>query len=87
MTRKRTATLVGLILLGVVIVAGTATAYRAAIEHWEGDPRGTLIAAANVGISFFISMVSILNWVERRQAVTDRAQDSDIEGRDANRGS
>ena len=34
---------------------------------YQGDPRGTLIAAATVGIAFFISMVSMLNWSERRQ--------------------
>jgi hypothetical protein len=84
MTRKRAVTLLGLFVLGVLVVGGTATAYRAAIEHWEGDPRGTLIAAAVVGISFFISMVSLLSWVERRQAASKPGQTGDVAGRDAN---
>jgi hypothetical protein len=63
-------TILGLCLLGVVVTGLTATAYRAVIERWEGDPRGTLIAAAVVGISFFISMVTMLSWTERRQQRT-----------------
>jgi hypothetical protein len=85
MARKRAVTLAGLLILGVLVVGGTATAYRGAIEHWEGDPRGTLIAAAIVGISFFISMVSILSWVDRRQLRTDPAQKGGVERHDANR--
>ena len=46
---------------------GTAVAYRAIVERWGGDPRGTLIAAATVGISFFISMNLLLAWDERRR--------------------
>jgi hypothetical protein len=63
-----------------LIVALTATAYRGAIEHWEGDPRGTLIAAAIVGISFFLSMISILTWLDRRQAGSHPARNPDIAG-------
>jgi hypothetical protein len=76
---------VGLSILGVLIVGLTAVAYRAAIEHWEGDPRGTLIAAAVVGISFFLSMVSMLSWVERRQARTSAAHSGGSERRDTER--
>jgi hypothetical protein len=53
--------------LGVLLVLGTTAGYRAIIERWEGDPRGTLIAAASVGISFFISMNLLLAWDERRR--------------------
>jgi hypothetical protein len=77
LTRKRLITLLGLLILGVIVVAATAIAYRAAIEHWEGDPRGTLIAAAIVGISFFISMVSMLSWTERRQRLKGSGPVSD----------
>jgi hypothetical protein len=86
MTRKRAVTLVGLVILGVLVVGGTATAYRATIEHWQGDPRGTLIAAAIVGISFFISMVSLLSWLDRRQLRTNPAESGRVERRDPNRG-
>jgi hypothetical protein len=78
MTRKRAVTIVGLSVLGVVVIAATATAYRAAIEHWEGDPRGTLIAAAIVGISFFVSMVSMLSWTETRRRRTTSAENGAV---------
>ena len=57
----------GLVALGTLLVIATALAYRAIIERWEGDPRGTLIAAALVGTSFFISMNLLLAWDERRR--------------------
>jgi hypothetical protein len=54
-------------VIGALMVAATALAYRAIVEHWGADPRGTLIAAATVGISFFISMNVLLRWDERRR--------------------
>jgi hypothetical protein len=67
MARKRTKTVVGLMILGILLVGATGTAYRAIIERWEGDPRGSLIAAAVVGLVFFVSMLSMLSVSERRQ--------------------
>ena len=57
----------GLVVLGACLTAGTAVAYRAIVERWGADPRGTLIAAATVGISFFVSMNLLLAWDERRR--------------------
>jgi hypothetical protein len=70
MERKRTKTVVGLTILGMLLVGATATAYHAIIERWEGDPRGSLIAAAVVGLIFFVSMISMLSMSERRQRIT-----------------
>jgi hypothetical protein len=64
--------------LGALLVLGTAAAYRAIIERWEGDPRGTLIAAATVGISFFISMNMLLAWDERRRRSLGMRTDSEV---------
>jgi hypothetical protein len=72
MSRARGALIFGLFVIGTFLVALTALAYRAIIERWSGDPRGTLIAAATVGISFFISMNLLLAWDERRRQRFDR---------------
>ncbi|CEF48409.1 unnamed protein product [uncultured bacterium] len=60
----------GFLVLGALAVGATASAYRAVLEHRGSDPRGTLIGAALVGISCFVSMISLLTWVDRTQAVT-----------------
>jgi hypothetical protein len=62
----------GLFVVGTILVVATAVAYRAIVERWAGDPRGTLIAAAAVGTSFFISMNLLLAWDERRRKRYDR---------------
>jgi hypothetical protein len=67
MSRSRTALIFGLFVLGAFLAVVTALAYGAIVEHWGADPRGTLIAAATVGISFFISMNLLLAWDERRR--------------------
>jgi hypothetical protein len=67
MSGSRTALIFSLVLLGTFLVVVTALAYGAIVEHWGADPRGTLIAAATVGISFFISMNLLLAWDERRR--------------------
>jgi hypothetical protein len=72
MSRPRAVLIFGLFVLGAFLVALTALAYRSIIERWAGDPRGTLIAAATVGISFFISMNLLLAWDERRRQRLDR---------------
>ena len=64
-TRKRL--IVSLAVLGTFLIAGTAVAYQSIVARWGSDPRGTLIAAATVGISFFISMNLLLAWDERRR--------------------
>jgi hypothetical protein len=77
MTRGRKVLLMGLVILGASAVIATAVAYRAIIERWQGDPRGTLIAAATVGASFFVSTVLLLAWDDRRR----RAPGSDERGK------
>jgi hypothetical protein len=67
MPRTRTRLIASLVVLGVLLMGGTAVTYRAIVERWGADPRGTLIAAAAVGISFFISMNLLLAWDERRR--------------------
>jgi hypothetical protein len=67
MRRTRAGLIAGLVILGGLLMAATAVAYREIVERWGADPRGTLIAAATVGISFFISMNLLLAWDERRR--------------------
>jgi hypothetical protein len=72
MRRSRTTVIFGLFVLGALLALATALAYRAIIDRWGADPRGTLIAAATVGISFFISMNLLLAWDERRRQRLER---------------
>jgi hypothetical protein len=67
MPRTRARLIASLVVIGVLLVGGTAVAYHAIVERWGADPRGTLIAAAAVGISLFISMNLLLRWDERRR--------------------
>jgi hypothetical protein len=67
MPRTRARLIASLLVVGALLTGGTAVAYRAIVERWGPDPRGTLIAAATVGISFFISMNLLLAWDERRR--------------------
>ena len=67
MPRTRAALIASLVVLGLFLTGGTAVVYRTIVERWGGDPRGTLIAAATVGILFFISMNLLLAWDERRR--------------------
>ncbi len=67
MKRTRAGLIAGLVILGALLMVGTAVAYRAIVDRWGADPRGTLIAAATVGVSFFISMNLLLAWDERRR--------------------
>ena len=67
MPRTRARLIASLVVLGVLLTGGTVVAYREIVERWGVDPRGTLIAAATVGISFFISMNLLLAWDERRR--------------------
>ena len=72
MPRTRARLIASLVVLGVLLMGGTAVTYRAIVERWGADPRGTLIAAAAVGISFFISMNLLLAWDERRRRRSGR---------------
>ena len=67
MRRTRARVIAGLVGLGALLALCTGVAYRTIVERWEGDPRGTLIAAATVGISFFIAMNLLIAWDERRR--------------------
>jgi hypothetical protein len=81
MSRSRTALIFSLFVVGAFLVVATALAYDAIVEHWGADPRGTLIAAATVGISFFISMNLLLAWDERRRKRLGRKEDGSAAGR------
>jgi hypothetical protein len=81
MSRSRTALIFSLFVIGAFLVVATALAYRAIVEQWGPDPRGTLIAAATVGILFFISMNLLLAWDERRRQRLGRRDDGSAGGR------
>jgi O-antigen/teichoic acid export membrane protein len=72
MTRREKVRNAGLLVLGTFIVVGTGITYRALVDRWKGDPRGTLIAAAFAGIAFFVSTVLTLSWAERREELKRR---------------
>ncbi len=74
--QTRARLIAGLLVLGALLTGGTAVAYRAIVERWGADPRGTLIAAAAVGISFFISMNLLLAWDERRRRRIEQKNDA-----------
>jgi O-antigen/teichoic acid export membrane protein len=67
MTRREKVRNVILLVVGAFIVVGTGLTYRAVVDRWKGDPRGTVIAAAFSGIAFFVSTVLTLSWAERRE--------------------
>ncbi len=72
MTRREKVRNVSLLVLGAFVVVGTGITYRAVVDRWKGDPRGTLIAAAFAGIAFFVSTVLTLSWAERREDLKRR---------------
>jgi hypothetical protein len=72
MTRRVKIRNMVLLVLGTFVVVGTGITYRAVVDRWKGDPRGTLIAAAFAGIAFFVSTVLTLSWVERREDLKRR---------------
>ena len=86
MRRTRAGLIAGLVVLGGLLMLGTVVAYREIVERWGADPRGTLIAAATVGISFFISMNLLLAWDERRRGSEsiprERSAIADLTGKD-----
>jgi hypothetical protein len=71
MPRTRARLIASLVVLGVLLMGSTVVIYRAIVNRWGADPRGTLIATAVVGISFFISMNLLLAWDERRRRRLD----------------
>jgi hypothetical protein len=81
MSRSRLTLIFSLFVLGTVLGVVTAVAYREIVDRWGADPRGTLIAAATVGISFFISMNLLLVWDERRRRRLGRRDDDSAASR------
>jgi hypothetical protein len=79
MSRSRLTLIFSLFALGTFLGVVTAVVYREIVERWGADPRGTLIAAATVGISFFISMNLLLVWAERRRQRLPRKEDGSTE--------
>jgi hypothetical protein len=81
MRPTRAKLIAGFAVAGVLVAAGTAWAYQAIVARWGADPRGTLIAAATVGIVFFISMNLLLAWDERRRRRLGRDPSGENTGR------
>jgi hypothetical protein len=67
MPRTRARLIASLVVISALLMVGTVVTYRAVVERWGADPRGSLIAAATVGVSFFISMNLLLAWDDRRR--------------------
>jgi hypothetical protein len=60
-------------ILGLcVVVVGTGLVYRAFIDRWEGDVRAPLIAAGMAGIAYFVLILLIGSWIERRENLKRR---------------
>jgi hypothetical protein len=76
MARKRAARIVVLVIIGALVAVGTGVAYRAFMAPWRGDVREPLIAAAFVGVAYFIFCVLGLRWIERREELNRRDQQS-----------
>jgi hypothetical protein len=76
MARKRAARIVVLFIIGALVAVGTGAAYRAFMAPWRGDVREPLIAAAFVGVAYFIFSVLGLRWIERREELNRRDQRS-----------
>ncbi len=72
MTRKRVVRIVALSIIGILITAGTALAYRAFMAPWRGDVKEPLIAALFVGVAYFIFTMVGLRWTERREKMASR---------------
>ena len=76
MARKRSVRIVVLCIIGALVAVGTGVAYRAFMAPWRGDVREPLIAAAFVGVVFFIFSVLGLRWIERREELNRMDQRS-----------
>jgi hypothetical protein len=76
MARKRGKRIVVLFIIGALVSAGTGMAYRAFMAPWRGDVGEPLIAAAFVGVAFFIFSLLGLNWVARREELLRRDRES-----------
>jgi hypothetical protein len=76
MSRKRAERIVVLSIVGTLVAVGTGLAYRAFMAPWRGDVREPLIAAAFVGVAYFIFCVLGLRWIERREELNRRDQQS-----------
>ena len=55
-----------------MVVAGTGLVYRAFIDRWEGDVKAPVIAAGMAGITYFVLIVIIGSWIERRENLNKR---------------
>ena len=73
MTRREKVRNVSLLVLSIFVVIGTGVTYRALVDRWKGDPRGTLIGRrVRAGIAFFVSTVLTLSWAKRREDLKRR---------------
>ena len=68
MTRGMWGRFLGLCL----VVVGTGLVYRAFVDRWEGDARAPLIAAGMAGITYFVLILLIGSWIERRENLKRR---------------
>ena len=76
MSRKRAKRIVVLFIIGAVVAVGFGMAYRSFMAPWRGDVREPLIAALFVGVAYFIFTLLGLRWVERREEMNRRDQQS-----------
>jgi hypothetical protein len=67
MARQRTVRVISLFIIGATLIVGTGMAYRAFMAPWSGDVREPMVAAAFVGVTYFIFCLVGLRWAERRE--------------------
>ena len=72
MSRKQAERIVWLLITGILLAAGTGTAYRALMAEWRGDALEPLITAAFAGVTYFTLCLLGLRWAERRQELERR---------------
>ncbi len=65
MTRAPAPKIVAGIVLGLLIVWGAGSAYRAYLDRWQGDLRAPLIAGSIAGIVFIIAGGLIIRRADR----------------------
>ena len=76
MVRNRSRRIVVLFIIGALVAAGTAMAYRAFMAPWRGDVREPLITALFVGVAYFVVTLLWLRRTERQEELNRKDQKS-----------
>ena len=76
MPRNRPRRIVVQFIIGALLAAGVALAYRAFMAPWRGDVREPLITALFVGVAYFVVTLLWLRRTERREELNRRDQQS-----------